>query len=233
VIDASLLISPDRNLRWVTIRTCAVTLVESRLFLYLGEGIQMKVKKAQVTKKDVEDFIVWIKAQDASGKSADTKDYPEFTKVLEESEDKPLAWQLKKSISYRGAWNYTTGERYRCRPGESYVVIGGSEYIQNDKEALDGADPRRKSINLLFRKATKASDFYASYSSIPPKHVDFEEYPIFYIKPYLRPKSSFTVPYDVSKVFGLHEMMPASEEKANRPKVDMEALGDFKEWLGP
>jgi hypothetical protein len=193
----------------------------------------MKVKKAQVTKKDVEDFIAWIKAQDASSKSTNTKDYPEFTKVLEGLEDKPLVWQLKKSISYRGACNYTTGEKHKLGPGESYVVIGGSEYIQNDKEVLDGADPRRKDIRLLFKKATKASDFYASYRSIPPKHVDFEEYPNFYIKPYLRPKASFTAPYDISEVFGLHEMMPASKEDTNRPKVDMEALGDFKEWLVP
>lgn len=191
----------------------------------------MKVKKAQVTKKDVEDFIAWIKAQDASGKSADTKDYPEFTtKVLEEFEDKPLAWQLKKSITYRGALNYITGDYYKPGPGESYVDICGSRYIQIDKEVLDGADPRRKDMKLLFKKVTKASDFYASYSSIPPAHVYFEEYPIFYIKPYLRPKASF---YDVSKFFGLHEMMPASKEEANRPKVDIEALGDFKEWLSP
>lgn len=194
----------------------------------------MKVKKARVTKKDVEDFIVWIKDQYASGKSADTKDYPEFTKVLEGLKDKPLVWQLKKDISYRGAWNYTTGERYRCRPGESYMVIGGSEYIQNDKEALDGADPRRKDMKLLFKKVTKASDFYASYRSIPPPSlVGFEEYPSFYPKPHLRPKGAFTVPYDVSEVFGLHEMMPASKEEANHPKVDIDALGDFKEWLGP
>jgi len=195
----------------------------------------MKVKKARVTKKDVEDLIAWIKAQDASGKSADTKDYPEFTKVLEEFEDKPLVWQLKKSIAYRGALNYITGEYYEPNPGESYVDICGSRYIQIDKEVLDGADPRRKDMKLLFKKVTKASDFYASYSSIPPKHVYFEEYPIFYIKPHLRPKAAFTVPYDVyDPIFGAYVMMgPASKEDVNRPKVDMEALGDFKEWLGP
>ena len=193
----------------------------------------MKVKKARVTKKDVEDLIAWIKAQDASGKSADTKDYPEFTKVLEEFEDKPLVWQLKKSIAYRGALNYITGEKYRLRPGESYVVIGGSEYIQNDKEALDGADPRRKSINLLFRKVTKASDFYASYRSIPPTSlVGFEEYPSFYPKPHLRPKGALN-PYNIYEFgsFGLHEIMFVVNKDVNRPKVDMEALGDFKEWL--
>lgn len=195
----------------------------------------MKVKKAQVTKKDVEDLIAWIKAQDASSKSTNTKDYPEFTKVLEELEDKPLVWQLKKSIAYRGALNYTTGEYYRIRPGESYVDICGSRYIQIDKEVLDGADPRRKDMKLLFKKVTKASDFYASYSSIPPKHVDFEEYPKFHLKPHLRPKSDFINPYDPSDPsFGSYGMMwTVSKEDVNRPKVDIEALGDFKEWLVP
>ena len=177
------MISPDRNLRWVTIRTSAVTLVESRLFSYLGKGIQMKVKKAQVTKKDVEDLIAWIKTQHAIGKSANTKDYPEFTKVLAEFEDKPLVWQIKKGIHYRGALNYITGEYYKPNPGESYVDICGSKYIQIDKEVLDGADPRRKDMKLLFKKVTKVSDFWDSYSSIPPEHVDFEKYPKFYLKP--------------------------------------------------
>ena len=177
------MISPDRNLRWVTIRTSAVTLVESRLFSYLGKGIQMKVKKAQVTKKDVEDLIAWIKTQHAIGKSTNTKDYPEFTKVLAEFEDKPLVWQIKKGIHYRGAFNCRTQREDRPGPGESYVDIFGSTYIQNDKEVLDGADPRRKDMKLLFKKVTKVSDFYESYSSIPPKHVDFEKYPKFYLKP--------------------------------------------------
>ena len=207
----------------------------------------MKVKKARVTKKDVEDLIAWIKDQYASGKSTNTKDYPEFTKVLEDSKDKPLVWQLKKSIAYRGALNCITGEYYKPNPGESYVDICGSRYIQIDKEVLDGADPRRKDMKLLFKKVTKVSDFWDSYDSIPPEHVDFEEYPCF------RPKApptttidpwastwdrastplmrSYAAAYDISKIFGLHEIMPAANKDVNRPKVDMEALGDFKEWL--
>jgi hypothetical protein len=143
----------------------------------------MKVKKAQVTKKDVEDLIAWIKAQHSSGKSTNTKDYPEFTKVLEEFEDKPLVWQIKKGIHYRLAFNCRTQREDRPGPGESYVDIFGDTYIQNDKEVLDGADPRRKDMKLLFKKVMKVSDFYESYSSISPKHVDFEKYPNFYLKP--------------------------------------------------
>ncbi len=143
----------------------------------------MKVKKAQVTKKDVEDLIAWIKSQHESGKSTNAKDYPEFTKVLEEFEDKPLVWQIKKGIHYRGALNYRTQREREPGPGESFVDIFGVTYIQNDKEVLDGADTRRKDMKLLFKKVTKVSDFYEGYSSIPPKHVDFEKYPNFYLKP--------------------------------------------------
>ena len=189
----------------------------------------MKVKKARVTKKDVEDLIAWIKDQYASGKSTNTKDYPEFTKVLEDSKDKPLVWQLKKSIAYRGALNCITGDYYKPNPGESYVDICGSRYIQIDKEVLDGADPRRKDMKLLFKKVTKVSDFWDSYSSIPPEHVDFEEYPCF--RPKAPPTTTYAAAYDISKIFGLHEIMPAANKDVNRPKVDMEALGDFKEWL--
>ena len=198
----------------------------------------MKVKKARVTKKDVEDFIAWIKDQYASGKSTNTKDYPGFFEELEEFEDKPLVWQIKKSIAYRGALNYITGEYYKPNPGESYVDICGSRYIQIDKEVLDGADSRRKDMKLLFKKVTKASDFYASYGSIPPEHVNFKEYPNFHLKPHLRPKAAFINPYDMSDPsVGSYEMMwavvkgTASKEDVNRPKVDMDALGDFKEWL--
>lgn len=215
-----------------------MTLVESRLFSYLDKVIQMKVKKAQVTKKDVEALIAWIEAQEAGGKPTNTKDYPEFTKVLEEFEDRPLVWQIKKSIAYRGALNYRTKEYYKLNPGESYVDICGSMYIQIDKEVLDGADPRRKDMKLLFTKVTKASDFYASYSSIPPKHVDFEEYPQFHLKSHLRPKSDFINPYDMSDpTFGAYATMrsaakeTAANKDVNRPKVDIDALGDFKEWL--
>lgn len=181
----------------------------------------MKVKKARVTKKDVEDLIAWIKDQYASGKSTNTKDYPEFTKVLEDSKDKPLVWQLKKSIAYRGALNCITGDYYKPNPGESYVDICGSRYIQIDKEVLDGADPRRKDMKLLFKKVTKVSDFCAQYYLIPGTYRTLEEYPHFKLKPHHLRRGSLA----------FHEMMHA--EDVSRPKVDMEALGDFKEWLGP
>lgn len=149
------------------------------------------MKKAQVTKIDVQRFKEWLEIQMTCERtSVDTRHYHAFQEILEEHNDKPLVWQIKKPPSYKSAHNYKTGGTFELGHGESYVDICGEKYIQNDKEVLDNEDPRRKSTKILFQKTAKLTDLACSYHYLPPElqtaHAKLEEYPHFFVKPWNR-----------------------------------------------
>ena len=143
------------------------------------------MKKAQVTKADVLRFKEWLESQMVCDRtSVDARHYPAFQEMLEEYDDRPLVWQIKKPLFYKWAQDCKTGGTIELGQGESYVEICGEKYIQNDKEALENADPRRKNVKLLFQKTAKLTDLAYSYHSIPPEYTALEEYPHFYVKPW-------------------------------------------------
>ena len=145
------------------------------------------MKKAQVTKADVQRFKEWLETQMVCERtSVDTRHYPAFQDTLEEYDDKPPVWQIKKPLSYKCARNYKTGGTFELGQGESYVDICGEKYIQNDKEIFDGDDTRRKNTKLLFQKTAKLTDLAFSYHYIPPEHTILEEYPHVFVKPWNR-----------------------------------------------
>jgi hypothetical protein len=145
------------------------------------------MKKAQVTKADVLRFKEWLETKMTCERTnVDTRHYPAFQEILEEYDDKPPVWQIKKPKSYKSAHNYQTGGTHELSQGESYVDICGDKYIQNDKENFDSDDPRRKSVKLLFQKTAKLTNLAFSYHYMPPEHTILEEYPHVFVKPWNR-----------------------------------------------
>lgn len=149
------------------------------------------MKKAQVTKADVQRFKEWLETQMVCERtSVDTRHYPAFQEILEEYDDKPPVWQIKKPLSYKCARNYKTGGTFELGQGESYVDICGEKYIQNDKEIFDGDDTRRKNTKLLFQKTAKLTDLAFSYHYLPQENREgnnvLEEYPHVFVKPWNR-----------------------------------------------
>jgi len=145
------------------------------------------MKKAQVTKADVLRFKEWLETKMTCERTnVDTRHYPAFQEILEEYDDKPPVWQIKKPKSYKSAHNYQTGGTHELGQGESYVDICGEKYIQNDKENFDSDDPRRKNTKLLFQKTAKLTDLAFSYYYLPPEHTVLEEYPRVFVKPWNR-----------------------------------------------
>lgn len=145
------------------------------------------MKKAQVTKADVLRFKEWIESQMTCERTTvDTRRYPAFQETLEEYDDKPPVWQIKKPLSYKCAHNYKTGGTFELGQGESYVDICGEKYIQNDKEIFDCDDTRRKNTKLLFQKTAKLTDLAFSYHYMPPEHTVLAEYPHVFVKPWNR-----------------------------------------------
>ena len=149
------------------------------------------MKKAQVTKADVLRFKEWLETKMTCERtSVDTRHYPAFQEILEEYDDKPPVWQIKKPLSYKSAHNYKTGGTHELGQGESYVDICGEKYIQNDKENFDSDDPRRKNIKLLYQKTAKLTDLAFSYHYLPQENREgnnvLEEYPHVFVKPWNR-----------------------------------------------
>ena len=93
------------------------------------------MKKAQVTKADVQRFKEWLETQMVCERtSVDTRHYPAFQEILEEYDDKPPVWQIKKPLSYKCARNYKTGGTFELGQGESYVDICGENTSKTTKK---------------------------------------------------------------------------------------------------
>lgn len=149
------------------------------------------MKKAQVTKADVLRFKEWLETKMTCERtSVDTQHYPAFQETLEEYDDKPPVWQIKKGLSCSSAYNYQTKETRQPGIGESLIRLGNSDYIKNDQEELDNEDPRRKSVKLLFQKTAKLTDLAFSYHYLPQENREgnnvLEEYPHVFVKPWNR-----------------------------------------------